>query len=481
MNKKVLWSGRFKKGASESTLLFTSSLTVDSRMAYHDIMGSLAHARMLGQQGIISIKDQEEIVEGLRSILFDLENGGIEFPETTEDIHSALEMELTERIGEAGGRLHTARSRNDQVATDLHLYLRDRLLDTIENLVHLQEVMVDLSEEGIETVMPGFTHLQHAQPVTLGYHMMAHYQRIRRDIERLIDLYKRVNVCPLGSAALAGTTYPIDRDLTANLLGFDSPTANAMDAVSDRDLVAEYCFCASLCMMHLSSICEELVIWTSPEFSFVEMDDEFSTGSSIMPQKKNPDVAELIRGRSAGVLGDLNSVLVMMKGLPFAYNRDLQEDKAALFRTADTLNSCLEIMAPMMQTLTFKQENMLAAAKNGFLNATELADYLVGKGMPFREAHGVVGLVVQNASERNIGIEDLSLDELRSYSSLIDDDVFDILPIEKAVGRRESAGGTSPSSVKSQIEQALNSIVERGEFARVKREDIAKAFEKLQS
>lgn len=481
MNKKVLWSGRFKKGASESTLLFTSSLTVDSRMAYHDILGSLAHARMLGQQGILSIEDQEAIVEGLRSILFDLENEGIGFPETTEDIHSALEMELTERIGEAGGRLHTARSRNDQVATDLRLYLRDRLLDTIENLVHLQEVMVDLADEHVKTIMPGFTHLQHAQPVTLGYHLMAHDQCIQRDTERLIDMYRRVNVCPLGSAALAGTTYSIDRDLTASSLGFDSPTANAMDAVSDRDVVAEYCFCASLCMMHLSSICEELVVWSSPEFSFVELDDEFSTGSSIMPQKKNPDVAELIRGRSAGVLGDLNSIMVMMKGLPFAYNRDLQEDKGALFRTADTLNSCLEIMAPMMQTLTFNSEKMLTAAKNGFLNATELADYLAGKGMPFREAHGVVGQVVQNASERNIGIEDLSLDELRSYSPLIDDDVFDLLAIEKAVERRESAGGTSPSSVKSQIEQALVSMNEQGDFARLKREDIANAFEKLQS
>jgi argininosuccinate lyase len=480
VNKKVLWSGRFKKGASESTLLFTSSLTVDSRMAYHDILGSLAHVRMLGQQGILSIEDKEAIVEGLRSILFDLENGGIGFSETTEDIHSALEMELTERVGEAGGRLHTARSRNDQVATDLRLYLRDRLLDTVENLVHLQEVMVDLAEEHVTTVMPGFTHLQHAQPVTLGYHLMAHYQRIRRDTQRLIDMYGRVNVCPLGSAALAGTTYPIDRNLTAISLGFDSPTANAMDAVSDRDMVAEYCFCASLCMMHLSSICEELVVWSSPEFSFVEMDEEFSTGSSIMPQKKNPDVAELIRGKSAGVLGDLNSIMVMMKGLPFAYNRDLQEDKEPLFRTADTLNGCLEIMAPMIQTLTFKGENMLVAAKNGFLNATELADYLVGKGMPFREAHGVVGQAVQNAFERNIGIEDLPLDELRSYSSLIDEDVFDILGIEKAIERRESVGGTSPSSVRSQIEEALVSLNDQGDFASMKREDIAKAFEKLQ-
>lgn len=480
MNQKVLWSGRFKKGASESTLAFTSSLAVDSELAFHDIMGSMAHAKMLGQQGIIPKEDEEAIVEGLRSILFDLQSEGIEFPHTTEDIHSAIELELTDRVGEAGARLHTARSRNDQVATDLRLYLRDRVLDTIENLVHLQEVLVDLAEANLMTLMPGFTHLQHAQPVTLGYHMMAHCIRLQRDSERFIELYKRVNMCPLGSAALAGTTYPIDREFTSKALGFDSPTANAMDSVSDRDVVAEYCFCASLCMMHLSSICEELVTWTSPEFSFVEMDDEFTTGSSIMPQKKNPDVVELIRGKSASVLGDLNSILIMMKGIPLAYNRDLQEDKAALFRCAQTLNGSLEIMAPLLQTLTFNEERMELAAREGFLNATELADYLVVKGMPFREAHQIVGQVVQHASENGKNIEDLGLEELRAFSPLIGEDVYDVLPIQRAVERRISAGGTSPSSVEVQMAEAMKVANAHLEFVDNKRGAIEKSFTSLQ-
>jgi len=327
--------------------------------------------------------------------------------------------------------------------------------------------------------MPGFTHMQHAQPVTLGHHMMAHCTRLRRDAERFIELFDRVNVCPLGSAALAGTTYPIDREQTAMMLAFDAPTKNAMDSVSDRDLVAEYCFCASLCMMHLSSMSEELIMWSSPEFSFLEVDDEFSTGSSIMPQKKNPDVAELIRGRSAGVLGDLNSILVMMKGMPLAYNRDLQEDKEALFRTSDTLNASLEIMAPMLMTLEFDRERMLAAAERGFLNATELADYLVVKGMPFRDAHSVVGGVVRHASEEDKSIEELTLEELRSFSDLIEDDVWEVLPVERAVERRTSLGGTSSSAVELQIANGNETVGSQGDFVEEKRSSIKKAYESL--
>jgi len=479
VNKKVLWSGRFKKGVSESTLAFTSSLSVDSRLAFHDIMGSLAHVSMLGNQRIISREDEKAIAEGLRSILSDLDDRGLEFPGDVEDVHSAMEVELTQRIGDAGGKLHTARSRNDQVATDLRLFARDRVLDSIENLIHLQEVLIDLAEEHLGTIMPGFTHMQHAQPVTLGHHMMAHCTRLRRDAERFIELFDRVNVCPLGSAALAGTTYPIDREQTAMMLAFDAPTKNAMDSVSDRDLVAEYCFCASLCMMHLSSMSEELIMWSSPEFSFLEVDDEFSTGSSIMPQKKNPDVAELIRGRSAGVLGDLNSILVMMKGMPLAYNRDLQEDKEALFRTSDTLNASLEIMAPMLMTLEFDRERMLAAAERGFLNATELADYLVVKGMPFRDAHSVVGGVVRHASEEDKSIEELTLEELRSFSDLIEDDVWEVLPVERAVERRTSLGGTSSSAVELQIANGNETVGSQGDFVEEKRSSIKKAYESL--
>jgi len=479
VNKKILWSGRSKKGVSESTLAFTSSLSVDSRLAFHDIMGSLAHVSMLGNQRIISREDEKAIAEGLRSILNDLDDRGLEFPGDMEDVHSAMEVELTQRIGDAGGRLHTARSRNDQVATDLRLFARDRVLDSIENLIHLQEVLIDLAEEHLGTIMPGFTHMQHAQPVTLGHHMMAHCTRLRRDAEHFIELFDRVNVCPLGSAALAGTTYPIDREQTAMMLAFDAPTENAMDSVSDRDLVAEYCFCASLCMMHLSSMSEELIMWSSPEFSFLEVDDEFSTGSSIMPQKKNPDVAELIRGRSAGVLGDLNSILVMMKGMPLAYNRDLQEDKEALFRTSDTLNASLEIMAPMLMTLEFDRERMLAAAEMGFLNATELADYLVVKGMPFRDAHSVVGGVVRHASEEDKSIEELTLEELRSFSDLIENDVWEVLPVERAVERRTSLGGTSSSAVELQIANGNEVVGSQGDFVEERRSSIKKAYERL--
>jgi len=479
VNKKILWSGRSKKGVSESTLAFTSSLSVDSRLAFHDIMGSLAHVSMLGNQRIISREDEKAIAEGLRSILNDLDDRGLEFPGDMEDVHSAMEVELTQRIGDAGGRLHTARSRNDQVATDLRLFARDRVLDSIENLIHLQEVLIDLAEEHLGTIMPGFTHMQHAQPVTLGHHMMAHCMRLRRDAERFIELFDRMNVCPLGSAALAGTTYPIDREQTAMMLAFDAPTENAMDSVSDRDLVAEYCFCASLCMMHLSSMSEELIMWSSPEFSFLEVDDEFSTGSSIMPQKKNPDVAELIRGRSAGVLGDLNSILVMMKGMPLAYNRDLQEDKEALFRTSDTLNASLEIMAPMLMTLEFDRERMLAAAEMGFLNATELADYLVVKGMPFRDAHSVVGGVVRHASEEDKSIEELTLEELRSFSDLIENDVWEVLPVERAVERRTSLGGTSSSAVELQIANGNEVVGSQGDFVEERRSSIKKAYERL--
>jgi len=476
---KTLWSGRFGQGAADSTLAFTSSLSVDRRLARYDILGSLAHARMLARQGIVSKEDGARIEEGLKAILAQVEDGTLPVQDQLEDIHSNIEFLLTDRIKEAGARLHTARSRNDQVITDVRMFMRDATLDTIDAIRTAEKALMDRASENLDTILPGFTHVQHAQPVTVGHWLMAHFFRLQRDAERLMDSYKRLNISPLGSAALAGTTYNIDRMRTAKALGFESPCANSIDGVSDRDFVAEYLFDAALTSVHLSSLCEELVYWSSPEFGFIEMDDAYSTGSSIMPQKKNPDVAELTRGRAGAALGDLVNILTTMKGLPTAYNRDLQEDKSALFASYDRLVPCLRMAAAMVSTMQLNKGRMLEACQDGFLNATDLADYLAVKGLPFRRAHEAVGAIVRHAIEHGKRLEDLTLDELRGFCARIDEDVFAVLPIERCVARRTSIGGTSPEVTPMQLSQAMSVLRRQGDFVEKERTRIAKAFDAL--
>lgn len=478
-SKKVLWSGRFKEGAADATLAFTSSLHTDVKLARYDVLGSIAHAKMLSAQGIISQEDGKEIQEGLKEILSQIEDGTLPVQESLEDIHSNIEFLLTDRIKDAGARLHTARSRNDQVVTDVRMFMRDAILDVIEELVGFEKTLLEVSKDNIDTIVPGFTHVQHAQPVTIGHHFMAHFSRIRRDVERFIESYSRVNVCTLGSAALAGTTYNIDREYTSSLLGFRNPCYNSMDGVSDRDFVAEFLFNASLCAIHLSSICEELVYWSSQEFAFIEMDDAYATGSSIMPQKKNSDVAELTRGRTGAAIGDLVNILTTMKGLPLTYNRDLQEDKDALFSSYNRLTACIKMCSAMIATLTFNKERMLSAASEGFMNATDLADYLVVKGMPFRKAHEVVGGAVRYCIDQNKKLEDLSLEELQSFSDLIEKDVFEILPLEKCVSRRKSFGGTSPEIIPTQLDNGHSAVDRQNAFVTGERNIIEQAFESL--
>jgi len=477
--KKTLWSGRFSEGASHSTLAFTSSLRDDSRLARYDVIGSLAHVRMLARQNVIGAKDAKDIEQGLKGILKQVEERTLPIQQDLEDIHSNIEFILTDRIQDAGARLHTGRSRNDQVVTDVRMFLRDATLDTIETIMMLEKGLMERAQAYHDVILPGFTHVQHAQPVTVGHWMMAHLQRLQRDAGRFIDSYERLNICPLGSAALAGTTYNIDRTYTAQLLGFEAPCSNSMDGVSDRDFVAEYLFAAALTAVHLSSLCEELVYWSSPEFGFVEMADAYSTGSSIMPQKKNPDVAELTRGRAGAALGDLVSIMVTMKGLPTAYNRDLQEDKPALFASYDRLIPCLRMTTSMISTMKINAERMFQACQEGFLNATDLADYLVVKGLPFRNAHEVVGAVVRHAIERKGRLEDLSLKELKGFCDLIEEDVFELLPIERCVARRTSLGGTSPLVFAPQVERARSEIKAQASYVERERKRIAGAFSAL--
>lgn len=479
-SKKVLWSGRFKEGAADATLAFTSSLHTDVKLAKYDVLGSIAHAKMLSVQGIISQEDGKEIQEGLKEILSQIEDGTLPVQESLEDIHSNIEFLLTDRIKDAGARLHTARSRNDQVVTDVRMFMRDAILDVIEELIGFEKTLLEVSKDNIDTIVPGFTHVQHAQPVTIGHHFMAHFSRIRRDVERFIESYSRVNICPLGSAALAGTTYNIDREYTSSLLGFQNPCYNSMDGVSDRDFIAEFLFNASLCAIHLSSICEELVYWSSQEFAFIEMDDAYATGSSIMPQKKNSDVAELTRGRTGAAIGDLVNILTTMKGLPLTYNRDLQEDKDALFSSYNRLTSCIKMCSAMIATLNFNKERMLSAASEGFMNATDLADYLVVKGMPFRKAHEVVGGAVRYCIDQNKKLEDLNLEELQSFSDLIEKDVFEILPLEKCVSRRKSFGGTSPEIIPTQLDNGHSAVDRQNAFVIGERNIIEQAFESLE-
>jgi argininosuccinate lyase len=458
MAEKQLWSGRFAEGPSQMTLSFTSSLSVDMKLAWYDIAGSVAHARMLGAKGIIDEKESEKIVDGLKQLLDDMESGDLDLSDELEDVHTNVEALLTELVGDAGKRVHTARSRNDQVSTDLRLFVRDAILEIVALLLDVQGILLDRAEEEKGTMMPGFTHLQHAQPVSLGFHLMAHVFRLQRDSERFLDAYKRVNQCPLGAGALAGTGHAIDRDMTAEALGFDRPTDNAMDTVSDRDFALEFAFVCAQTMVHLSSMGEELALWTSPEFGFAEMSDAFATGSSIMPQKKNPDVAELIRGRSSIAVGNLTQLLVLMKGLPLSYNRDMQEDKGAVFSSYETLTSCLFVLGPMYHSLTFDKERMAEACAKGFLNATDLADHLVQKGMPFRQAHETVGAAVRYCVGKGKTLESLSVKELKKFSDLLDDASIEHIAMEACLERRNSLGGTAPDQVGVQINTAREKV-----------------------
>ena len=465
MAGEALWSGRFGRGMDRSTLDFTSSLSVDKRLASYDVIGSLAHVMMLRKCGILSGGDADKIVVGLRSILSDLRNGKFVFNEDLEDVHTNIENALTERIGPAGRKLHTGRSRNDQVAVDLRMYLRDAVLDAVNEVNSLVGTLTDIARRTQGTIMPGFTHMQHAQTVSVAQHMMAHAFRLGRDADRFLDAFERVNVCPLGAGALAGTTYPIDRTMTSDLLGFRHPTENSMDSVSDRDFVMETAFCASALATHLSSMAEELVIWSSPEFGFVEIDDKHATGSSMMPQKKNPDIAELIRGRTGGVIGDLVSLMTMMKGLPLTYNRDLQEDKGPVMHALDSVASCAVMMREMIAAVKFNEERMRRAALEGYMNATDLADYLVNKGKAFRDAHDAVGSAVRYCIKEKKRLEELSVKELKGFSELIEKDVFDILSPEACVERRNSYGGTSQQSVERQIHLSAAATTKREERA----------------
>ena len=449
-----MWAGRFSKEIDETVNAFNSSIAFDARMYRQDIQGSIAHATMLGDCGIITKEDSSTIIKGLKEILADLESGALELDPTAEDIHMFIEAELTKRYGAVGKRLHTSRSRNDQVALDLRLYLRDEIAE-IRTLVHrLAVVLVQLAEQHTETVMPGYTHLQRAQPVTFAHHLMAYVQMLLRDLGRLDDTNKRMNVCPLGSGALAGTTYPINREQTAALLGFDAPMANSLDGVSDRDYCIELANAISIIMMHLSRFSEEIILWCSWEFKFIELDDAYASGSSIMPQKKNPDITELIRGKTARVYGDLNTLLTMMKGLPLAYNKDMQEDKEAIFDAVDTVKLCIGTCIPMVETMRVCTENMRAAAAKGFINATDCADYLVKKGMPFRDAYKISGTLVARCIQEGKTLETLPLESFQELSPLFTEDVYTAISLETCVKGRISQGGPSPEAVAKQIAAA---------------------------
>lgn len=446
-----LWKGRFKKEADPKTNDFNSSIAFDSRMYRQDIEGSIAHATMLGKQGVIDEKESMRICVELGKIRDDLDSGALAIDPDAEDIHTFVEQELTARIGDAGKRLHTGRSRNDQVALDVRLTLREDCAGLKAQLRELLSVLCDKAEQYSGTVMPGYTHMQRAQPITFGHHLMAYAEMILRDISRLDDALERMNVCPLGCGALAGTTYPLDRELTARLLGFAGPAQNSLDAVSDRDFCAEIAFVVSMCMVHLSRLCEELVLWCSWEFRFIELDDAYCTGSSIMPQKKNPDLAELIRGKSGRVFGDLMGLLTMMKGLPLAYNKDIQEDKEAVFDAVDTLKLCLTPLVPMLDTMRVREDVMRAAAAGGFINATDCADYLVSvKGLPFRDAYKVTGELVALCIEKNLTLETLPLDEYQAVCESFDEGVYQAISLDKCVKDRKVTGGPAPDNVKAQ-------------------------------
>ena len=458
-----LWSGRFQKETDALVNDFNSSIGFDARMYEEDITGSIAHATMLGECGIISSEDVTAIVSGLTELLSDIKAGKVEFSADNEDIHMNVETLLTQRIGDAGKRLHTARSRNDQVAVDLRLYMRKEIATIKGQILDLIAVIVKKAEENQETVMPGYTHLQRAQPITLAQHLLAYGSMLKRDVTRLEDCAERMNECPLGSGALAGTTHPIDRIRTAELLGFSAPMANSLDGVSDRDYAIEFLSCMSILMMHLSRFAEEIILWCSWEFKYIELDDAYSTGSSIMPQKKNPDVAELVRGKTGRVYGSLIGLLTTMKSLPLAYNKDMQEDKEPVFDTIDTVKMCIPVFAAMLDTMKVLPQNMRKAANRGFINATDCADYLAKRGMPFRDAYKITGQLVYRCTESGKTLEELSLAELQEISPLFGEDVYDALSMETCVSQRNSYGGPSMSETTRQISLLKSFLAEHGE------------------
>lgn len=447
-----LWAGRAHGALDKAADDFNSSISVDSRMYRQDIRGSIAHAGVLAKMGIVSDAEGTAIIEGLGGILAEIDSGKLQIDPAAEDIHSFVEGVLTERLGDTGRKLHTARSRNDQVALDTRLYLRDRTADTIELIVKLINALCDQAEKNADAVMPGYTHLQRAQPITFAHQLLAYGMMLARDLGRLGDAVKRMNVSPLGACALAGTTYPIDREMSAAELGFDGICLNSLDAVSDRDFCVELCSALALVMTHLSRLAEELILWTSWEFRFVELSDAYTTGSSIMPQKKNSDMAELVRGKTGRVYGDLITLLTMLKGLPLAYNKDMQEDKEAVFDAFDTVQACLGVFAPMIETMTVKKDNMLAAAKSGFINATDLADWLAKRGVPFRTAYKLTGEIVAWCIEHGKILEDMTLEEYKSFSKVFDESLYEDISIAACVAKRTSKGGASPANIAAQIE-----------------------------
>ena len=456
----MMWAGRFSKQVDETVNAFNSSIAFDGRMYRHDIQGSIAHATMLGDCGIISKEDSLEIIGGLKEILADIDSGVLELDPSAEDIHMFIEAELTKRLGDVGKRLHTARSRNDQVAVDLRLYLRDEIKEISALTAKLAETLISTAKEHTETVMPGYTHLQRAQPITFGHHLMAYVWMLLRDLDRLRDTARRMNYSPLGCGALAGTTYATNRKQTAELLGFTAPMANSLDGVSDRDYCIELNCALSLLMTHLSRLSEEIILWCSWEFKFVELDDAFATGSSIMPQKKNPDVTELIRGKTGRVNGDLVTLLTMMKGLPLAYNKDMQEDKEAIFDAVDNVKLCIRTFIPMLATMRVIKENMRNAAARGFINATDCADYLVKKGMPFRDAYKITGTLVALCIEKGLTLETLPLEEYKKMTENFGEDVYEAISLDTCVNGRLSEGGPSPAAVKEQIVLAESALSE---------------------
>ena len=447
-----LWGGRFTKETNQLVFNFNASISFDQKFYKQDIQGSLAHVKMLAKQGIISNEDKDKIVSGLTGILNDIESGKLEISQSSEDIHTFVEQTLIERIGDAGKRLHTGRSRNDQVALDMRLYTREQVQEVNGLLKELFETLYKVMEANLETYMPGFTHLQKAQPITLAHHFGAYFEMFKRDRSRLFDIYERMNYCPLGSGALAGTTYPLDRDFTAKELGFYGPTLNSMDSVSDRDYLIEFLNALSLIMMHLSRFCEEIIIWNSNEYRFVDIDDSYSTGSSIMPQKKNPDIAELVRGKTGRVYGALMSLLTTMKGIPLAYNKDMQEDKELAFDAMDTAKGCIALFTGMIDTMKFNKERMADSCKHGFTNATDAADYLVNKGVPFRDAHGIVGQLVLYGIDNNKALDDFTLDEFKAISPVFEDDIYDAISLKTCVEKRLTIGAPGPDAMKKVLE-----------------------------
>ena len=451
-----MWAGRFEKALDKMADDFNSSIHFDKKMYAHDIKGSLEHAAMLASVGILTAEELTKISDGLIGILDDINSGKLDFDENAEDIHMFIEATLTARIGDAGKKLHTARSRNDQVALDLRLYMRDKANEIRELLKKLTETVLDKAKENTDAIMPGYTHLQRAQPITFAQHLLAYCMMFSRDITRISDAVKRMNYSPLGSAALAGTTYPIDRDMVAKSLGFDGVTMNSIDGVSDRDYCIELEAAFATVMMHLSRFSEEIILWSSWEFKFVELDDAYTTGSSIMPQKKNPDMAELVRGKTGRVYGDLMATLTMLKGIPLAYNKDMQEDKEAIFDSVETVKKCIEVFIPMVATMTALKDNMYAAAKRGFINATDLADYLTKRGLPFRTAYKIVGTIVGRCVKDGLTLDELSLEDYKSYSEIFSDDLYEEISLHTCVAKRISKGSTGYASVNEQIEWVEN-------------------------